>query len=133
VFLHKSEAPTFPPVHGGTAYSFEEAATSFIEDGVGDRPFRCMSVSTRRVVYLKRVRVRPAEKRSLNTEPRDEMSDRSGNKRASNGTVVVRFMIRKKRYSDRWMIWLRDFTSFGFLFVECPIDLEFCVGGFRKR
>jgi len=95
-FLHKSQAPTFPPVHGGTAYNFEEAATSFIEGGAGGAPFRCMRVSTRGVVYMKRVRVMPAEKRSLDTELRDGMNKRSGNKRTSNGMVVVQFMIGKK-------------------------------------
>ena len=33
---------------------------------------------------------------SLNTEPRDGMSKRSRDKRTSNDTVVVRFMVRKK-------------------------------------
>jgi len=44
-FLHKFEAPTFPPVHGRAAYNFEAAATSLIEDGAGDEPFRCLRVN----------------------------------------------------------------------------------------
>ena len=44
-FLHKFEAPAFPSVHGGTVYNSEAAATSCVEDGAGDEPFRCLRVN----------------------------------------------------------------------------------------
>jgi len=72
-FLHKFEAPTFPPVHGRTGYSFEAAATSFIEDGATrDKPFGCLGVSAEEGVYVSERWVGPVEKGSLNTEPQDE-------------------------------------------------------------
>ena len=44
-FLHKLEAPTFPPVHGKTAYNFEAVATNLFEDGAGDEPFKYLRAS----------------------------------------------------------------------------------------
>ena len=85
--LHRHEAPTFPPVHERTVYGFGAAATSF----VGRR------VDADKGVCVRRRRVRPAERGSLNTEPRDHgVSKRSGNKRTSNGTAVSRFSERKE-------------------------------------
>jgi hypothetical protein len=50
-FLHRFEAPTFPPVHGRTAYNFEAVVTSLFEDGAGDEPFKCLRVSADRDVW----------------------------------------------------------------------------------
>lgn len=57
------------------------------------------------------------------------MGRASGQGRTSNGTVLVRFTIIEKMDSGRGIL---DLTSFRFLLVERPIDLEFCVGSSRK-
>ena len=38
--------------HGRTGYSFEAAATSFIEDGAGNESFGCSGVGAERGVYV---------------------------------------------------------------------------------
>ena len=98
-FLHKFEAPAFPPVHGRTGCGFEAAATSFIEDGASDEPL----VRAERGVYMSGGWVGPVERGFLNTEPRGGMSKRSRDKRTLNGTVVIRFMV-KKMDSDRGIL-----------------------------
>ena len=50
-FLQRFEAPTFPPVHGRTAYNLEAAVTSFPEDGAGDEPFKYLRASAERDVW----------------------------------------------------------------------------------
>jgi len=54
-FLHKFEAPAFPPraVHGRTGDSFEAAATNFIEDGASGESFGCLRVRAERGVYVR--------------------------------------------------------------------------------